>query len=189
MDFNIDLVKDDTMTNDFINILQSFSFFPTINTFTRVTESSRTTIDNILTNSHKASIDSGIIFSDLTDHYPIVLFTDLVKKVDDSPTKIKVKVLNEKSLQKLCAHLRTKTWESVYNCKDPNIAYNVLINEITDSMDCSIPERLIKQSAIRQKSWLIKGILKSINKKNKLYKQLVKNPSDANKETYTKYRN
>ena len=79
----------------------------------------------------------------------------------------------KKFLQKLCANLRTKTWDSVYNCKDPNTAYNGLIKEITDSMDHSILERLVKQSAIRQKSWLTKGILKSINKKNKLYKQCV----------------
>ena len=71
-----------------------FHFFPTINTFTRVTESSRTIIDNTLTNSHKACIDYGIIFSDITDNYPIILFTDLVKKVDDSPTETEAKVLN-----------------------------------------------------------------------------------------------
>ena len=172
-------------------MLHSFSFFPTISTFTRVTESCRTIIDNIFTNSHKANIDSGIIFSDITDHYPIVLFTDLVKKVDNSHTitKTKVRVLNDKSLQRLCANLQTKSWDSVYNSKDPNTAYNVLINELINSMDCSIPERLVKQSAVRQKTWLTKGILRSINKKNILYKRFVKNPCETKKETYIKYRN
>ena len=56
-------------------------------------------------------------------------------------------------------------------------------------MDCSIPERLVKQSAVRQKTWLTKGILRSINKKNILYKRFVKNPCETKKETYIKYRN
>lgn len=74
-DFNIDLAKDDTMTNYFINILHSSSLLPTINTFTSISESSRKIVNDILTNSLKVCIDSGIISSH--------------------------EVLNEKSLQKL----------------------------------------------------------------------------------------
>ena len=77
----------------------------------------------------------------------------------------------------------------MYDCKNPNTAYDALINEITHSMDSTIPERYIKQGDTEQKSWLTKGILKSINKKNKLYKRFIKNPSSVNKETYSKYRN
>lgn len=92
-DCNIDLGKEDTISKDFVNILQSSFFFPTINTFTRVTESSKTIIDNIFTNAHNAFLDPGVILSDVSDHYPIVLFTDLIDKTDDHHNKIKVKVI------------------------------------------------------------------------------------------------
>lgn len=52
---------------------------------------------------------SGKILSDITDHFPIVLFIDLIKKIDDSRPKTKVKVLNGKTLQKLCQNLQAKT--------------------------------------------------------------------------------
>lgn len=77
-DFNVDISKEDKTKDDFINTLYSSSFFPTINTFIRVTESSRTIIDNIITNIQNARIDSGLILSDITDNFPIVLFIDLV---------------------------------------------------------------------------------------------------------------
>lgn len=67
---------------------------------------------------------------------------------------------------------------------DPNIAYNALIDELTDSIDHTIPEKFIKRGVPDKKLWLTKGILKSINKKNKLYKCYINNPNDTNKELY-----
>ena len=51
-DFNINLLQYDTNNTvlNFIDMLSSQSFYPTINKPTRITESSATLIDNILTN-------------------------------------------------------------------------------------------------------------------------------------------
>lgn len=141
------------MTNYFINILHSSSFFPKINTFTSVSdtyftsESIRTIVDNILTNSLKVCIDSVIIFSDV------------------------------KSLSHCFIHWSCKKVQYIIIYKDLNTACNALINEITNSMDCTILKRFIKQGPIEQKCWLTKGILKSIKKRiiytNDLLKTLV----------------
>ena len=37
--------------------------------------------------------------------------------------------------------------------------------------------------------WVTKGLLKSINKKNNLYKKYLKNPSDRNLQSFKTYRN
>ena len=51
-DFNIDLLKAEchSPTTDFVNCLFSHSFYPAINKPTRITDTSATLIDNILTN-------------------------------------------------------------------------------------------------------------------------------------------
>lgn len=192
-DYNIDLAKDDNDSNEFVNILHSSFFFPTINTFTRVTSTSSTIIDNILTNAHEASLDPAVIITDISDHFPVVLFTDLIGEPDPPPNKIKnkikVKIINDKTLHKLSAHLKTTSWDSVYRCEDPNNAYNALSRIITDSIESIIPEKLIKLHGTKHKAWLTKGILKSINKKNRLYKHFLKIPNADNRATYTKYRN
>ena len=51
-DFNIDLLKDDTdrRIHDYIDLIYSYSFIPTIYKPTRITETTATLIDNMLTN-------------------------------------------------------------------------------------------------------------------------------------------
>ena len=57
--------------------LASNGYFLLITVPTRVTAVSGTIIDKLITNDHK-NIISGIIKTDLTDHYPIFCFIDAV---------------------------------------------------------------------------------------------------------------
>lgn len=188
-DFNIDISKDDTVKKDFINTLHSFSFFPTINTFTRVMQYSKSIIDNIITNIQNVCSVSGVVLTDISDHFPVVLFIDLAGKSILSCHKTKAKVLNERTLQQLRESLQAKTWDSVYHCRDPDTAYNTLATEITESFCRTIPEKIVTCRTVDQNPWLTKGILKSINHKNKLYRRYINNPSEANKREYNSYRN
>ena len=72
-DFNIDLLKDETHrpTSDFLDLIYSYHLVPTILRPTRITETSATIIDNIITNSNE-NIKTGIILTDITDHFPTV---------------------------------------------------------------------------------------------------------------------
>ena len=66
-DFNIDIASTSSAPNfatDFINLLASNGYFPLVTLPTRVTETSSTVIDHIITNDHKHSIIPGIIKSD-----------------------------------------------------------------------------------------------------------------------------
>ena len=75
-DFNIDLFKSESCdyANYFTEQLFTSSFFPLITKATRITHHTATLIDNIFTNNLEQLDDSinGIIFSDISDHLPIV---------------------------------------------------------------------------------------------------------------------
>jgi len=187
-DFNIDISNDDNRGIDFLNTLYSSSFYPTIDKHTRVTENSRSKIDNIITNLQNLGCKSGVILSDISDHYPVVFFTNWIKGVSDPCTKRKVKVINNKSLANLIQHLQNKRWDEIYNAIDPNLAFNLLIDVITDAIRVTIPERVIKHKKDTH-PWITKGILKSIQKKDRLYKQYRKNPNSNNRILYTQYKN
>lgn len=145
-DFNIDVSKDDAAKNDFINTLHSSSFFPTINIFTRVTNTSRTIIDNIITNIRNVKLESGALLSDISDHYPIILYLKFDYKCLPSCYPVKTKVVNERTLYQLNVSLQAKVWNTVYLCCDPDTAYNCLVNEITDSIRCFIPSKIVMRS-------------------------------------------
>lgn len=72
-DFNINLFKNklNTLTGDFLNILYTNYFPPLIHKSTRVKENS----DNILTNSLREGMKSGVLYSDLSDHFPIFRYS------------------------------------------------------------------------------------------------------------------
>lgn len=155
---------------------------------TRVTEKSMSTIDNILTKLQNTGCKSGVIFSDISDHYPVVFFTNWIKRESDPCTNRKVKVLNNKTLANIIQHLQSKSWDEIYNAIDPNFAYNFLIDIITDAINMPIPERIIKHKK-ETHPWITKGILNSIQKKDILYKKYKKNPNSNNKTLYTQYKN
>jgi hypothetical protein len=73
-DFNINLLNSNSHkpTNDFVDILLLNSFYPTISKPTRITYHSSTLIDNIITNNLDHDMISGIIYTDLSDHLPMI---------------------------------------------------------------------------------------------------------------------
>ncbi|KAM9816277.1 uncharacterized protein ACBT44_010682 [Syngnathus typhle] len=154
--FNVDLSKDDTAKNDFINTLHSSSFFPTINAYTRVTHSTKSIIDNFITNFQNATLTSGTVLSEISDHFPFVLFIDL---------------------------------PGIYDCSDVDAAFETLTKEISDTIQRTIPEKVIICNTTTQNPWITKGILKSIKHKNKLYKIYINEPNHNNKIAYINYRN
>lgn len=85
-DFNIDISKQHRISTDFSNTLFTSSFLPAINKYTRVTERSSSILDNIVTNIHDLGFKSGVIYSDITDHYPITYYMKLVNKEPQMPT-------------------------------------------------------------------------------------------------------
>ena len=84
-DFNLDLIKVDihNQTNDFVHSLYTNAFYPTISKPTRVTEHSATLLDNIITNITGYCIKSGVLYNDISDHFPV--FNAL--QIDSKTTK------------------------------------------------------------------------------------------------------
>ena len=76
-DFNLnikslpDLRFPDRHASEYLDMLISNGYYPLINVPTGVTDNSSTIIDHIITNDHTHNISSGVIKTDLTDHFPI----------------------------------------------------------------------------------------------------------------------
>ena len=78
-DFNINLLNTDShhATQEFADIMYSHAIIPNITKPMRVTKKSATLIDNIFCNSlfTTQKILSGILFTDLSDHFPVFMLT------------------------------------------------------------------------------------------------------------------
>ena len=72
-EFNINLLNYGihNKTNDFLDTMFSFNLYPLITKPTRITENKASLIDNIFTNTIQEEKHTGLIYSDLSDHFPV----------------------------------------------------------------------------------------------------------------------
>jgi hypothetical protein len=196
-DFNVNLLNEDihTQTNEFVNIVTSHSLYPSITKPTRITATSATLIDNIFTNS-LAHQTSGIIMTDISDHMPIFITTDLrvYDRRDYSRDQVgrQVRNYNEENVQCLKAELSSVNWDNVCASDDPNEAYNNFIIKFNNLLDKCVPLKKVtpRSKKCKPKSpWITSGLLKSIRRKNLLYKKSIQKPTETNIDKYKRYRN
>ena len=96
-DFNIDLMKNEVnSTCIFLDILTVYLFVPHIIIPTRITTSSKTLVNNILSNSlNFSSAISGILRNNISDHLPQILILPI-----DTITKIYIDVTQKTLIKK-----------------------------------------------------------------------------------------
>ena len=96
-------VLDSTSAKDYLNILSSNAAFPLITKPTRITSTSLTLLDHIITNITQNTLLPGILRSDLSDHFPTFCFILL----DSKPFKITVNkknsILEQIQTRRLCS--------------------------------------------------------------------------------------
>ena len=98
---------------------------PVINKPTRITKRNATAIDHIITNSYLSSnLKTGIIKTDISDHFPICLVSD-TPDVSTYPltTTIFKRYINDKSIKQFNLLLKEVNWNIVLKKKCPNKAY------------------------------------------------------------------
>ena len=193
-DFNIDLLKEDTQRpiHDYLDMTYSYSLIPTIYKPTRITEHSATIIDNILTNIDNTA-ETAIIVTDITDHLPTVLVSNMCSKEKE---KQKPKVTfkrryTDDNINLFKSKLSKVDWENILVNANVNVDYTIFLNKFDDLYNECVPLRKCNNKRKRNPRlpWITNGILKSINTKNKLYKEFLQNPTDFRRQKFVTFRN
>ena len=75
--------------------------------------------------------------------------------------------------------------------EDPNEAYNDFIEECFRIYNTCFPLKVLKGKQVNKffSPWLSRGLLKSVNKKNRLYKKFVTSSSTSSETKYKAYKN
>ena len=191
-DFNLNLLEFDihAHVNGFLNLLASFSLMPLITKPTRVTEHSSTVIDNIFCNIQPLP-HAGIVISDLSDHFPVYAkWYDNKSKCTSSGRYIRK--FNPQNVARLKEALLATDWCGVLLDDDADSSYDKFMNTFMQLYNDIIPLCKCK-SGTNNKSprmpWITRALLKSINKKNKLYYKYKTSKSIESHRRYSTYRN
>ncbi|XP_065685233.1 uncharacterized protein LOC136097102 [Hydra vulgaris] len=169
--------------------------FPIINKPTRVTQSSVTSIDTILTNTVlDVTLKAGIIKTDISDYFPIFFsLSHDTKTTNDCKIEIHKRKINKYAIQQFKESLSAINWDKVYqecNLGRTNSVYTNFENIFLKNYNKYFP---IKVMLVKEKHlkcpWITKGIKKSSKKKQKLYIKYSKNRNEANLNAYKQYKN
>lgn len=164
-DFNIDLLKDDSdkPTHEYLNLVYSYSFIPTIYKPTRITEQSATIIDNILVNNHD-DINSAIIVTDISDHLPTILIEN--HSIKNQSTRGSKHFFKRNHSPGNINHLQQKlsnvNWYEELENEDANDSYNKFVKIFTVFYDECIPMKKYKCNNKKEPRfpWISRGLLK-----------------------------
>src|SRR6218665_2019691 len=184
-------------THSFFNIMTSYKLMPAILRPTRIIPFSASLIDNIFVNFYSGNQESFGLVNDLSDHLPIMLCTDLQPWTHPNPPLTSRRLVNNSAISQFQGSLSNADWSDVREARknnDPSTAYSQFIEKYTQLYDKAFP--LLHSPAIKRnsssrfkQSWMTSALLKSCNKKSRLYLKYLKNPTAANKQTFTTYRN
>ena len=189
-DFNINLldVKNHSASAEILDTLFSNFMFHFITKPTRVTKNSCTLIDNIFHNYiSNSSIIKGILFTDISDHFPVFLISP-DEKLNVEPETKGTRDFSDKNIDKFRNKLGDVNWNLLLEEKDGEAAFNTFYTTFLDIYEQSFPYRKRRTNYQCRKPWLSFGLRNSIKHKNKLYIRYLRKPDQENIETYKIYK-
>ena len=195
-DFNINLLNEDVHvpTNEFIDMMTSYSLYPSITKPTRISTRSATLIDNIFTNSHNKQ-KAGILLTDISDHLPTFVTTNLSayhESTDKSNDQL-IRDMSEKNMSVFKQKLRSVDWDDVCcSSDDVNKSYASFIGKFNSLYDECFPKKKLRKSSMKytpKSPWITSSLIKCIRRKNLLYKKSINKPTELNIQKYKMYRN
>ena len=198
-DFNINLLKSDTenAVSNFLDILGSFSLLPQIIFPTRITNTSKTLIDNIFTDSSSFQISSGNLTYHISDHLPqFSIFKNLKINSNINHNNFK-RNWSTFDQEKFVLDFFEINWKDTLNLKERNIdlSFDNFYNSINNLLDSHVPLKKLtkKQTKTMSKPWITHGILTSIKRRDKIHKLFIKSKDPLEKlafeHQFKQYRN
>ena len=193
-DFNIDVSQTNNQkVCDYLSMIESIGMQQVISSPTRVTDSTSSVIDHIYTNVYNPTIHSGVIETDISDHFPIfIIFESKNKNKNDfmRKTSRSYKSFNAQSFHEDLGKIK---WAHICRYEDVNTAYRVfhdMFVKVCDKHAPTIEYNVSRKKSGPKKPWISSAILKSIKKKHTLYKNYKSaNFSEEYGNKYKRYRN
>ena len=182
-DFNINLLniyaRDEIRR--YANMLLGCNCRCLIDVPTRVTETSKTLIDHVITNDKQRAVTTGVLISDLSDHYgvfAIISHIDIKNKISN---QLFIRDMTQFILDNFLLALNYELY-SLFEDKSKNVneLYEGFEEAFTNLVDQFAPLRTAtrKEKKLGFKPWITSDLIKSIRIKNKMFDRLHKNKGD-----------
>ena len=192
-DFNYDILKyyfNKTIAN-FLNLMYSNFLQPCILEPTRIVGNNRPSlIDNIFINTYDKPILSGNFINKISDHMSnFAIVRDILEKIKTK--KIKIRAVKNFEEEKYLQDLEEIKNLDLMKYENVNNMYNAFHNKYIEIIDKNAPYKTLskKESKLKLKPWITKGILQSIKTRGNYRKKYIRKQDSFWYERYRYYRN
>jgi len=185
-DFNLDILKPDSRTNQFLSLLQSYNFEGIVDAPTRVAGRSATCIDNFFVNFNDNVKNENLInlVVPFTDHNFLSFDIALVSLPSSKP-KVCYRNFSETNMWKFVDEIHNLSWETVYNSLDINSKISSFYSVFKPVYESAFPIK--HRVASKGKSWITQGIKISSRHKRLLYCLIRRLPDPILLDHYKSY--
>ena len=166
-DFNINLLNyDNPRVSTFLDTLGCFFFLlPQIVLPTRITETSKTLIDNIFSNITESSVSGNLLYS-ISDHLAQVFCFSFPKASHSgSSGSNSFKNWSKFHQEHFLRDFEALNWNEILSLEDQNIdiSFDSFITETNALVDRYLPTVMLNKKQSLKKPWITSGILKSMS--------------------------
>ena len=194
-DSNIDLLKFGHVESatKLVNLFSENGFAPTISRPTRVTSHTNTLIDHIFLNNCAAVTKSGVITESLSDH--MAVFVNVIldqNKIDcklsgQEDPSYNQNQINDENLTKFKRDIQNTDWDFLLSVDCADEKFNLFESKYREIYDKNFPKKTKKLKRRKcNKPWILPWLESACDRKNKLYKTYIKNPTSDNETKYKK---
>lgn len=174
-DFNVNLLEydSDNLCGSFMNLMSSNSLLSLITKPTRINDvtGNHSLLDNIFC-KNPVMYNSGILVSDLSDHYPVFSvhggIFDVNNDVCAENYVIRYRAIGDRTLNEMCSALTSYDFSHVYDLNDVNDAFvvfeSILMNLYNNA--CPIVSRNVSYKEF-SKPWIGVAIKSEMRKRDK----------------------
>ena len=187
-DFNIDVSEEHG--TEYKNILSAYGFTNTIQTPTRICDSTKTILDHINMNVTSFMTTSATILADISDHLPcLISFTSLQSSFNTES----LPHIPKPNPDKLLECVSKKAWPPYHLNYDTQTAYNKFLTDFRNVIDEATMISNQKRPHLRnpfKKPWMTKLLIRQIQKRKRLHDEMLKSRDNPLlKDKYTRFRN
>ena len=169
-DFNIDLLKNNEIVQNFICLLKTYNLQPTIDDPTRVTDRSSTLIDNIFVNFDL--FESKVVTTALSDHHGQEVEFNTQENASTQTNIKKVGILTDIMLSKIKDSMQNIGWLNLINSVDPILNLERILYTIKMAITEHSPSRTSRCK--EPKPWVDDEIRDKSKIKRQLYERTLR---------------
>lgn len=141
-DFNIDLKANDSLARDFVSLLSSYDLHQKITDYTRVTDTSKSCLDNVFTNID--IISASVRQFHVSDHLAQIVHFPIAPVGAKRATKV-IRQFNVADKEMFRRRLEEQSWLDVYSCglREVNRQWNFFMDAFIPMFNGSFPVRRV----------------------------------------------